>query len=1077
MKESIGINAMKKISLISLSVIAALSAGCSQTASNTSAFEAYNVAPPTMTEWEDLSVYRVNTLKPRASFMPYDSANKVFADEYQSSPFYTLLNGDWKFKWSANPFEVPQEFWKSGFDVSQWDDLPVPANWQMHGYDYPIYTNVKYPFPKEPPKIPHDDNPTGAYVKTFDYDDVKDGFQSILHFAGVNSAFYVWLNGKYVGYSEGSKTPSEFNITPLLKNGENRLAVQVLRHSDGSYLEDQDFWRVAGIEKDVYIYNVADVRVNDFFAKTTLANDYKDGVLDLSVEIANDTDKAAKGVKVVTQLFDANKKLVQELTETVNVAAGKTASVTQNMVIKNARVWSAETPELYTVIINTVQSSGETKQVVGETIGFRKIESKDGQILVNGQPVLFKGVNRHEHDERTAHVVSRESMVADIKMFKEYNINSVRTSHYPNDPYLYKLADQYGIYVIDEANIETHGFGYKSENTPANKPEFEGMHLDRIQRMVERDKNHPSIIFWSMGNEAGDGPAFINGYKWAKDRDDSRLVQYERAERHKKDFKEPHTDIYSWMYARTPAVQRYLDGNPDRPFIWIEYSHAMGNSNGNFVDYWDMVRKERQFQGGFIWDWMDQGLLKKDENGNEFWAYGGDFEPEGVYNDGNFCLNGLVNPDRTPHPGLFEVKKVYQNVHFSKLSNGQFELYNENFFTDVSQYDFEWRLLEDGVAVKSGPLAIQAGPLERKAFDISAQLKGLNKEKEYFVEFYAKAKAGTPLVDAGHVLAQDQILIQAAPAVQFNTVAKGKVAVSDNGDTTVVKTANAELTFDAQGYLSSYQLNGKEMLLQPLKVNLWRAPIDNDFGSKMPKRAKAWKAATKEQIGTGVKLVKHADNIAVLEQQIELKPAHSTASIQYQVNANGEVLVNVALDVDESKKKMSEIPRFGTVLQMPVSYDNVTYYGRGPHENYQDRKASAFVGLFSGKVEDLGFAYIRPQENGNRADVRWTAITNESGEGLKFSGMKTIDFSAHHQTMDDFDPGEKKAQRHYTDIVKRDLVEVNIDYMQSGVGGDNSWGAKAWDKYLLLPKDYSYSFSISPVQLPAPANAQSFAAK
>ncbi|WP_438863868.1 glycoside hydrolase family 2 TIM barrel-domain containing protein [Neptunicella sp.] len=1013
-------------------------------------------------EWEDLSVFRVNALKPVASFVPYDTTDKIFADDYASSPFYQSLNGNWKFKWYANPLVVPLDIGKADLDVSGWAEIPVPSDWQMYGYDYPIYTNIEYPFAKQPPLVPHDNNPTGVYVKTFEVAAIKDGVQSILHFGGVNSAFYCWLNGQYLGYSEGSKTPTEFNINGALQEGQNQLTVKVIRFSDGSYLEDQDFWRVSGIERDVYIYQASDVHVSDFFAKTSLANNYTDGVLALSVDVSNAGKQTADKVTLITELYDANKMLIEQNAQQIAIASGKTTSIDTAMQIKDVKAWSAEAPNLYTLVLKTVQPSGQIEQVVGESIGFRKIESKGGQILVNGQPILFKGVNRHEHDERTAHVVSKQSMLNDIKLFKQNNINAVRTSHYPNDPYFYKLADQYGIYVIDEANIESHGFGYESDDTPANKPEFEAMHLDRIQRMLERDKNHPSIIFWSMGNEAGDGPTFIKGYQWLKQRDDSRVVHYERAERHKTDFHQPHTDITSWMYARMPEIQDYLDTKPSRPFIWIEYAHAMGNSTGNLVDDWDMVRKEPQFQGGFIWDWVDQGLIKQDKDGNEFWAYGGDFEPANVHNDANFCLNGLVNPDRTPHPALYEVKKVYQDVHFSQLGETTFEVYNENFFTDLSRYDFQWRLVENGAVIKKGELDLKAAPQVRVRFAMPSQLSKLSKGKEYFIEFYALAKPGTPLVESGEVLAKQQIQLQAGDNIEMLTQ-PGKLSVTQSTNGLVVHTANAEIGFDQQGYLASYVLNGKSLLQQPLKMNLWRAPTDNDFGNKLPERAKAWKTATQQQQGNGVKITKQSANVVQLEQHILLAAANASASARYQINANGEILVSLALDVGDAADQPSELPRFGTSLQLPVSYEHVTYYGRGPYENYPDRKSAAFVGLYSGMVDDLGFAYIRPQENGNRSDVRWAALTDASGEGLKFSGLQTIDFSAHHQLSEDFDPGINKAQRHYTDIVKRDLVEVLIDYRQNGLGGNDSWGAMPIDKYILKAEPYSYRFMISPI--------------
>ncbi|MCA0900805.1 glycoside hydrolase family 2 TIM barrel-domain containing protein [Microbulbifer agarilyticus] len=1021
--------------------------------------------------WQDLSVYRVNTEKPHATFINYDSADKVAGDDYSSSPYYQLLNGDWEFLWSPNPAAVPAGFYKTDYDSSAWDRLPVPANWQMHGYDYPIYTNIEYPFPKNPPFVPQDDNPTGVYRNTFSIPEGWDEKQVFIHFGGVNSAFFLWINGQEVGYSEGSKTPAEFNITQYLTSGENVMAVKVIRHSDGSYLEDQDFWRVSGIERDVYLHATENTYVRDFFAKTRLSDDYQNGVLDLAVDIANKAS-SAQSVKVTIQLTDDQGQQVASREQKAILLAGEELTINELVEIPDVKRWSAETPNLYQLTIATEYENGNATQYIGESVGFRSIELRDGQFLVNGEPILFKGVNRHEHDDRTGHVVSREDMLADVKMLKEHNINAVRTSHYPNDPYFYHLADKYGLYVVNEANIESHGFHYAPKDTPANKPEFEGMHLDRLERMVERDKNHPSVIFWSMGNEAGDGINYVKGYDWIKQRDDSRLTMYERAEQKSKYTKDtrPHQDAVTWMYAQMDRIEKeYLNQYPNRPFFWSEYSHAMGNSTGNFKEYWDLVRSERQVQGGFIWDWMDQGLLKKDEQGNEFWGYGGDFEPEGVYNDGNFVLNGLVNPDRTPHPGLFEVKKVYQELHFSWQGNAEFALYNERFFADSSDLSVEWRLIKDGQVVGTGPVEVAAGPQSSQAFSLNKALPTLEAGAEYFINFYARAKNEQPLIAQGHLLASEQFLLQEGNEMVFDQDTAGEVALAQSDEATTVTAGDAILTFDPSGYLASYQFQETELVKEPLKFNLWRAPTDNDFGGKknnFVQRAKAWKDATLNQSANGIKVIASEPNLVVLEQQVELVDAESFADYRYTINGKGEVKVDVSFRFEGGKsegKQYSSIPRIGSNFQMPVEFDQVTYYGRGPHENYWDRKTSSFIGIYQGVVEDLAYDYIRPQENGNRSDLRWAALTNSAGIGLKISGTPSFDFSAHHQPLSDFDPGIEKAQRHYTDIVKRDLVNVNVDYKQTGVGGDNSWGAIAWEKYQLPAQNYSYSFLLSPI--------------
>ncbi|QSX35289.1 DUF4981 domain-containing protein [Shewanella avicenniae] len=1034
---------------------------------------AVNSTPVELPAYEDLSVFRINSLAPKASFIPYDNLAKAVANEQSTSAYYQSLNGQWQFKLYPNPKAVPEQFWQSD-EVANWRTMPVPADWQMHGEDYPNYVNNGYPFPMNPPYVPADHNPTGAYVHQFSVNNLQTEMRQILHFGAVNSAFYCWLNGKFVGYSEGSKTPTEFDVTEYLTQGNNTLAVKVLRFSDGSYLEDQDFWRVSGIERDVYLYQQNSVHIRDYFAKTGLTNHYQDGELALEVELSNSLDKPVDAVEVSLQLFDAQHVLVKQLKQSLSLDANRNQTIQLPVTVENVAAWSAETPNLYDLVLS-IHTPKTEPQFIASKIGFRQVELANGQVLVNGQPVLFKGVNRHEHDQYEAHVVSRESMLQDIKMFKQNNINAVRTSHYPNDPYFYQLADKYGIYVIDEANIETHGFGYDSDKTLANKAEFEPMHLDRIQRMVERDKNHPSIIFWSLGNEAGDGPAFINGYHWIKQRDNSRLVQYERAERHPTDFHQWHTDIYSWMYAGLDAIQHYLDSKPERPFIWIEYAHAMGNSSGNLLEDWQMVRRETQFQGGFIWDWVDQGLVKQQKEtdvNKSYWGYGGDFEPKGVRNDDNFCLNGLVNPDRSPHPALFEVKKVYQDLHFSHIRNNTFSLYNENFFVDLSGYNIEWRLVEDGMPTLDGVLSLAAKPQQTIEFSME-DLPENTGGKERFIEFYAKSKTDNGLIAAGTVLASEQIALQQAANIEpggDTSVATQpeqlRYKATDDGIT--IYTRDTRIHFDAAGFLAGIETGNTQLLAQPLTLNFWRAPTDNDFGSRFQQRAQLWQKLTAEQRGLGATVIQQQKNRLILQQQIKLDDV-ATVTATYQITSNGEIDLTFVLPLQSSAIELPELPRIGTSLQLPFAFNQVDYYGRGPFENYQDRKSAAFIGRYHSSVTDLGFDYIRPQENGNRSDVRWSRFTNVQGLGLQFSAKldrstpATFDFSAHHRLNRDFDAGQTKAQRHYIDLPKRQLTLVNIDYQQSGVGGDDSWGAKAHPQYLLPPKNYTFGFSIKPI--------------
>lgn len=1006
-------------------------------------------------EWQDLSVISKGTEKPHATFVPY--SNEADALAGAPSPYVQSLNGDWKFHWSKNPASRPVDFYKDDYSVKQWKTIPVPGDWQMYGYDYPQYSNIEYPFPKNPPFIHADFNPVGSYKTNFTINKSDLEGEVFLHFGGVNSAFYCWVNGKKVGYSEGSKTPAEFNISSFLKEGENTLAVEVYRWSDGSYLEDQDFWRLSGIDRDVYLVTTPKIRIRDFFATPHLENNYKDGklVVDVAIENKSDQNKGKQTVEVA--LFDAEGKEIERVNKQVN--ATKEGNALLELQVSNVKLWSAEKPYLYQLVINLKDAKGNVYQSTGSKVGFREVKIANGQLLVNGQPVLLKGVNRHEHDERYGHVISKESMLKDIELFKQNNINAVRTSHYPNDPLWYQLCDEYGIYVIDEANIETHGFGYDEDKTPANKPEFLEPHLDRMRRMVERDKNHPSIIIWSMGNEAGDGPAFIQGYEWIKQRDSSRVVHYERAERGK-EFKEKHTDIISWMYARTWDLEKhYIDKYPDRPFIWCEYSHAMGNSTGNLVDLWDFVRKHKQVQGGFIWDWVDQGLLKVDAEGNEFWAYGGDFEPEGVHNDGNFCLNGLVNPDRSPHPALEEVKHVYQNVHVAKNEAGAIEIFNENFFTDLSEYEISWELLEDGELVQKKVLKdFDLAPQESKILNINLNSADFNSENEYFINFYVHQKEVAPFLEEGYLLASDQILWQKGEA-KAETQSASKLKTKDRKESITVSGESFEIIFDkASGHLTSIKNGDNELLKEPFTFNFWRAATDNDFGNQMPKRLEVWKSATQNQKITSLKLVEKNKTMVKVAQQVAFDSLKSTGTIVYQIYGDGSMKVDVSFDYQDTD--LPELPRFGLSMILSDQYYNAEWYGRGPHENYGDRKASAFVGKYSMPVKDLGFAYIRPQENGYRTDTRWLSLLDGNGKGLLIKGDSTFNFSALHNLTSDFDAGIQKQQRHYTDIEPRDLIQLNIDYQQMGVGGDDSWGARPWDKYTVKAQDYSYSFEI-----------------
>ena len=717
-------------------------------------------AQQTSPEWEDLQVVSRNTEEPHATFHIYDSEEEAKQGNYESSGNYQSLNGTWKFHFSETPDGRPKTFYQTDYNTGNWDDIEVPGDWQLQGYDFPLYTNSAYPFPKNPPYVDNSYNPVGSYKRSFEVPSEWNGEEVYLHFGGVNSAFYVWINGQEAGYKEGAKTPAEFNITSFLKEGENEVAVEVYRWSDASYLQDQDFWRLSGIERDVYLFAKPKVSIEDFFLKASLDENFKNGLFSGTIFLEN-PEKKKGDYKVDLKIWDGE-EIIFRSEKTVKIKGEVKDSIDFSGSIAEVNKWSAENPHLYTATID-LSKEGESLMATATKIGFRTVEVKGGNLLVNGKPVLIKGVNRHEHDENKGHVISKELMQKDIDLMKNNNINAVRTSHYPDDPYWYELCDKYGLYVVDEANIESHGFGYDEDKTPANKPEFAKMHHDRIKRMVERDKNHPSVIIWSMGNEAGDGPAFVDNYHWIKQKDTTRPVQYERAERGEH-FQERHTDIIAWMYADLGSIEKYYVGHyPERPFIWVEYAHAMGNSSGDLIDLWNYVYAHKQLQGGFIWDWVDQGLVKTDSSGTKYWAYGGDFAPKRYHNDGNFVLNGLVNPDRSPHPGLEEVKYVYQNVDFDMLDSTalEFRVKNRFFFTNLNKYDISYEIVENGKPVKQEKLnSFNVAAQDSVTFGIKDAGVSYEPSSEYFINFYVKTRAAENLIPENHLIAKKQFQLK-----------------------------------------------------------------------------------------------------------------------------------------------------------------------------------------------------------------------------------------------------------------------------------------------------------------------------
>jgi beta-galactosidase len=1024
-------------------------------------------------DWENPEMFNQNRENPHATLISFPDEQSALEAIKENSPDYLSLDGIWKFNWVKSPDQRPFWFFMDDYDTRDWNDIEVPSNWQMKGYDVPIYVNIPYPYKKNPPFIEHDWNPVGSYKRNFKVPSDWKNMEIFLHFGAVSSAFYVWVNEQLVGYSEDSKVPAEFNITKYLRGGNNSVAVEVYRWCDGSYLEDQDFWRLSGIQRTVFLHARPQTFINDFFAIGDLDNNYNDGLLKLNVSL-----KGSPGEFVVeASLFDGEQKIFSE-SKDVKLTEGITA-VDFSKAFPSIKKWSAETPDLYSLVISLKSMNGTVSECVSSKIGFRKVEIVNSQLLVNGVAIHIKGTNMHEHNEITGHVIDEATILKDIRMMKSNNINAVRTSHYPQQELWYEMCDKYGLYLIDEADIESHGVGYNKDITLADKPEWAAAHLDRMQRMVERDKNHPSVIIWSMGNEAGDGHNFLSGYQWIKGRDITRPVQYERAEKNT-NAPERHTDIWCPMYAKIEEIEEYAkDEKNDRPLILCEYAHAMGNSTGNLQDYWDVIEKYPKLQGGFIWDWVDQGILKISENGEKYWTYGGDYGEEGIPSDGNFCLNGLVWPDRTPHPGLTEVKKVYQYVGFEavNLNNGLIKLKNKYDFTNLSEFNFEWEVVSDGNAIQSGKLTFpDFKPGTETLVSIPINKIDPAPGTEYFLNIRVLRSDEWNYVPEDHVYA----------SAQFKLPAEGKPIPAKRDDLAILQTktidkklevngSDLKLVFDlGKGRLESYVFKGKELIKKGPEPDFWRSPTDNDYGYNMDKKLGMWKKAGEKTIVTKANISQpELDKVVVVfNYDIPGTDGEKIAGYAISYTIFGSADVVIKNQFSKISDKIPEIPRMGMQMQLPEEFMNLKWLGRGPHENYVDRKTSADVGLYESTVSDQYVPYIRPQENGYKTDTRWLTLTDENGTGILVTGYPLFCFGALNNIHDDFEsPGKlskyrkdaKSANTHTVDIKPRDLVNLNIDMAQMGVGGDDSWGAPIHTEYRLLDKKYEYSFRIRPI--------------
>ncbi len=1017
----------------------------------------------TLADWENPSLVDQNKEPARVPFYLFNNKQAAESQNIALSTFYKSLNGNWKFNYTDRYKQRPLNFYKQDFNDQNWGTLPVPSNWEMEGSGMPIYTNIIYPFPKNPPYV-GEDNPVGTYRRTFTVPDNWTNHQVILHFGSITGAAFIYVNGAKVGISKASKTAAEFNITPYLQKGENLLAVQVFRWHDGSYLEDQDFWRLTGIERAVFIYAQPNLGIWDFFLHTDLDANYTNGLFNANIALRKYKGNAISDADVLVEIKDQDGKIIYTQKKRVKQTADSIQQVLFQGKLMNPLKWSAETPYLYNCIISLYNQAGEIIHSTANKIGFRKVEIKNAQLLVNGKKVIFHGVNRHEHDERLGHVPTKELMIKDIQLMKQHNINAVRTAHYPNDPLWLKLCDEYGLYVVDEANVEIHGMGVSNSGQldstihPAYLPEWEPSIMDRIVRMVERDKNHASVVTWSMGNECGNGNVFRKAYGWIKTRDKSRPVLFEQAS------EEFNTDIVSPMYPTIQYMKKYAaDTTKTRPFIMCEYSHAMGNSSGNFQTYFDIIHSSKHMQGGFIWDWVDQGILDTNSYGKKFWAYGGDFGAGHLQNDENFCANGLVAADRSPHPGIYEVKKVYQNIWFKNKDwqKGIITIHNNFNFTNLSNYQFKWVLLKNGMPVQTDTFSLDLSPGLIK--EVALNIPVIAGSDEWMLNLFAYTKNETIAVPKGHEIAKEQFGGKSQQFFLQQQTETGNLSIETKGNLIHFNSGKISGSFNTKlGKLISYKYNDHSLMTGFPEPYFWRAPTDNDFGNQMPQKLGFWRNAHQLLQLDTVKLGVQNSQGLVIECNYKMTAVDIPYIITYTILNNGAIKINASIDL--LGKKMPEMPRFGMRLNLPKTYEQIDFYGRGPWENYPDRNTASFVGIYQQKAsEQFVMNYVRPQENGYKTDIRWVQLYDHQNRGIKITGLQPICFSALPYTAEDLDPGNTKKQQHPSDLNERKFISVHIDLSQRGVGGDNSWGALPHSPYLLKNNQYSYSYIVEPI--------------
>lgn len=1008
--------------------------------------------------WNDPQVIRLGVEPPRAHYVAADSVAALSAPGENSR--YVSLNGDWQFHFAKSPAQRPKAFYQPGYNASQWQTLAVPGNWERYGFGYPIYVNIPYPFEVNLPYVPEHNNPVGSYRRQLEVPASWQGQEIYLHLGAVSSAFYAWVNGEFVAYSEGSKTPSEINITRWLKPGElNTLALQVYRWSNGSYLEDQDMWSLSGITRDVFLSARPPQHIRDFSIKAAA-----DGRFSCALTLSESA--RATPLTVDVKVLDGERLVYHQ-----QLPTGGDESVALAHQFAEIKTWSAEQPHLYTLALTLRNRAGDTLEVMRHRFGFRTVDIHNGVFRINGVAVKLKGVNLHEHHDVSGHVVDAETLRQDLIMMKAANMNAVRTSHYPFPEVFYALADELGLYVVDEANIESHGFGYAPKHTLANKPEWQAHHLDRVQRMYERDKNFTSVVIWSIGNEAGDGVNMGAAYDWLKAVDDTRPVQYE-TEGDPAWVGKRHSDFMSRMYWHYWQLEEHAQTHGDRPFLLIEYAHAMGNSTGNLKEYWDVINAHANLAGGFIWDWVDQGLRETDTDGQAYWTYGGDYGPADVPSSGNFNMNGLLFSDRTPQPAYWEVKRAYQWLRLtpSNAAAGQFTLTNDYAFSSTKHMRLRYQWLADGELVSRGDTAL---PVLAPGTTAGIQLPSMPQEagREYHLNAQVYLTAAWGALPLGHTLAAFQIALPRhaseataqPPSLPWRETASHWQA-SDGAVTVRIDKVS--------GLLESFQVHGRALLSSPMTPGFWRAPTDNDRGNDLPRWASVWRAPMREL----EHLALHGD-VLVAHWRIRATTGQPLARWQVHYTFSERGLLQQHTVTRAAGAPLW--PRVGLEVQLPASQDHVSWFGRGPLENYRDRQLAADVGIYQNRVVDHYVAYGRPQENGNKSDVRWLRLTDTQGEGLHIHGRTPFEFSVQHFLPADFEFGNVphkldpvRGNVHVNALAPRDLVHLRLDAAHMGVGGDNSWGAKTLRQYSVADNVYEFSFRLSAEPTQGQTNSQ-----